>query len=165
LNVSINPGNSGGPVLSPKGRVIGLATAKAKTLEALALCIPSEDLGRVVKAAEARPAGEGQRVLAIHRTWGVLHDLQEAGAVYYALVNAYTEKLAEADRIGRDLRSANWELRKLLDEKLRPLEDFVKTSLHSRLTSVCTDPLVPVEIRLKISDLWCNYLKIRDQLY
>ena len=164
LNVSINPGNSGGPVLNPKGWVVGIATATAKSREALAMCIPSEDLERAVKAAEARPAGERQQVLAIHTTRGLLLDLDDLGGAYYFLANAYTESLVEAVRSGQDLRSANWEGRKFLDEKLRPLEDFVK-AFYARLTSVCADSSVPTQVRLDIADLWSNCLKIRDQLY
>ena len=164
LNVSINPGNSGGPVLNPKGWVVGVATAAWKSREALALCIPSEDLERAVKAAEARTAGERQQVLAIHTTRGLLLDLDDLGSAYYVLANGYTEGLGEAVRSGQDLRSANWEGRKFLDEKLRPLEDFVK-AFYARLTSVCADSSVPTQVRLDIADLWSNCLKIRDQLY
>ena len=81
------------------------------------------------------------------------------------LVRAYTKTLEEVVHSGVDLNSANWVGRKYLDEKLRPLEDFVKASLYARLTSVCADPLVPVQIRLDIASLWKNCLEIRNQLY
>ncbi len=165
LNVSINPGNSGGPVLNPKGQVIGVATATVKSREALALCIPSEDLEKAVKVAEARPASERQRVLAIHSARSLLWDLDDMAVAYDVLVRAYTKTLEEAVRSGVDLNSANWVGRKYLDEKMRPLEDFVKASLYARLTSVCADPLVPVQIRLDIASLWKNCLEIRNQLY
>ena len=81
------------------------------------------------------------------------------------LVRAYTKTLEEVVHSGVDLNSADWVGRKYLDEKLRPLEDFVKASLYARLTSVCADPLVPVQIRLDIASLWKNCLEIRNQLY
>ena len=53
----------------------------AKSREALAMCIPSEDLERAVKAAKARPAGERQQVLAIHTTRDLLLDLDDLGGL------------------------------------------------------------------------------------
>ena len=44
LSIAINPGNSGGPVIDSTGRVIGVATLKATSLEATAFCIPANDL-------------------------------------------------------------------------------------------------------------------------
>ena len=147
LNLSINPGNSDGEVLKPKRRVIGVETATMRSREALALCIPSEDLERAVKVAEARPVGEWQRVLAIHSTRGLLRDLDDMGVAYDILVRTYTKDLEEAVHSGLDLNSAHWVGRQSHDEKLRPSDDFVKASLYARLTSVGRF-LVPVQIRL-----------------
>lgn len=165
LNVSLNPGNSGGPVLNPHGRVVGVAMATVKSREALAICIPSEDLNRAIKAAETRPAGESRRVLAIHDSKRLFRDLDDLGIGYYSLLNAYTKSLADAVLKGQNFRSAHWDGRKAIDEKLRPLEAYVKTSLHGRITSVCADPLVPVQVRRDIADVWSNCLEIRNQLY
>jgi S1-C subfamily serine protease len=49
MNISINPGNSGGPVFDSTGRVIGVATLNATKAEALAFCIPVEDLQAAMK--------------------------------------------------------------------------------------------------------------------
>lgn len=165
LNVSINPGNSGGPVLNPRGRVIGVATATVRSREALALCIPSEDLERAVRAAEAQPVGVRQLLVATHNAKSLLLDLDELGNAYHVLLGRYTKSLDEAVRKGQDLRSAHWEGRKLLDELLRPLENFVKTSLYARTTSVCADPLVNAQSRSDIGAIWSNCMEMRKQLY
>jgi Flp pilus assembly protein CpaB len=165
LNVSINPGNSGGPVLNPRGRVIGVATATVRSREALALCIPSEDLERAVRAAEAQPARERPLVVAIHSAKSLLLDLDELGNAYHVLLGRYTKSLDEVVRRGQDLRSAHWEGRKLLDELLRPLENFVKTSVYARTTSVCADPLVPAQTRSDLGATWSNCMEMRKQLY
>jgi S1-C subfamily serine protease/HEAT repeat protein len=54
LGVSINPGNSGGPVFDARGRVIGVASLRTTRQEALAFCIPAEDLRAALARAEQR---------------------------------------------------------------------------------------------------------------
>ncbi len=44
LSIAVNPGNSGGPVFNSFGEVIGVVTRKSAAQEALAFCIPLEDL-------------------------------------------------------------------------------------------------------------------------
>ena len=60
LNISVNPGNSGGPVFDPKGRVIGVVTAKGVNKEGMAFAVPIEDLLSALDTAEsAARAGVG----------------------------------------------------------------------------------------------------------
>jgi hypothetical protein len=51
LGGSINPGNSGGPVLDLQGRVLGIATGKARAEEAIAFCIPGSDLQSAIETS------------------------------------------------------------------------------------------------------------------
>ena len=56
MSIAINPGNSGGPVFDSAGRVIGVATLKATKAEALAFCIPVEDVqAALTQVGPARP--------------------------------------------------------------------------------------------------------------
>ncbi len=78
LSMAINPGNSGGPVFDSAGRVIGVATLKSTKAEALAFCIPVDELNAALtRVGPARPD-----LVARHRA--------EVG-------------LQAADRRGRDL--------------------------------------------------------------
>ena len=44
LGIAINPGNSGGPVFDSAGRVIGVATLKSTSAEAMGFSIPIGDV-------------------------------------------------------------------------------------------------------------------------
>ena len=55
LSIAINPGNSGGPVFDSAGRVIGVATLKSTKAEALAFCIPVEDVHAGLARLDAQP--------------------------------------------------------------------------------------------------------------
>lgn len=52
LSASVNPGNSGGPVFDARGRVIGVVTLRASQQEALAFCVPIEDLQAAIRGLE-----------------------------------------------------------------------------------------------------------------
>jgi len=72
LGMSVNPGNSGGPVLDPNGRVIGVVALRLSNAEAVAFCVPLDDLRAAVESADARakelargkPAGSAVPALA-----------------------------------------------------------------------------------------------------
>ncbi len=49
LSIAINHGNSGGPVLDDAGNVLGVATLKATKTEAMAYCVPPDDLNLAIE--------------------------------------------------------------------------------------------------------------------
>ena len=78
LSMAINPGNSGGPVFDSAGRVIGVATLKATKAEALAFCIPVDDLqAALTRVGPARPD-----LVSRHRAEAAFRLLTVAGAIY-----------------------------------------------------------------------------------
>ena len=78
INMSINPGNSGGPVFDSGGHVIGVATLKATKAEAMAFCIPVEELQSAIsQVGPPRPD-----VISHHRAEVGFKLLTVAGALY-----------------------------------------------------------------------------------
>ncbi len=82
LGASINPGNSGGPVFDSKGQVIGVATLKSAKEEALAFCVPVEDLRAALdKVAEQKPS-DAEAARSRHRIVAAVQGLGGGGAIY-----------------------------------------------------------------------------------
>jgi S1-C subfamily serine protease len=78
LSMAVNPGNSGGPVFDSSGRVIGVVTLKSMKAEALAFCIPVEDLqAALTKVGLTRPD-----LVSRHRAEVAFRLLTAAGALY-----------------------------------------------------------------------------------
>ncbi len=78
MNMSINGGNSGGPVFDSTGRVIGVATLKAAKGEALAFCVPAEELN----AALSQVGAPRPDLVSRHRVDAAFKLLTIAGALY-----------------------------------------------------------------------------------
>jgi hypothetical protein len=85
LALSVNPGNSGGPVFDKYGHVIGVVALKASMQEAIAWCIPVDDLrsgiSRVSSQSQetASESRSGHRLRVVCRLLTVLGSVMEQG--------------------------------------------------------------------------------------
>ncbi|MDR3637398.1 MAG: serine protease, partial [Isosphaeraceae bacterium] len=82
LSIAINPGNSGGPVFDSTGQVVGVATLKTHDQEALAFCVPVEDLQTALGKLAGQSASQRDRARSRHRLVTAVHALGRAGAMY-----------------------------------------------------------------------------------
>src|SRR6185437_2866574 len=80
MGISVNPGNSGGPVFDSSGRVIGVVTLKTSEQEALAFCVPVEDLHAALSALSSQPPADAARLRSRHRVVHAVKGLGAAGA-------------------------------------------------------------------------------------
>jgi S1-C subfamily serine protease len=91
LGISVNPGNSGGPVFDSTGAVIGVVTRKTAVREALAFCIPVEDLHPAIEKAAAVPQDALAQLSAQHDLILIAKDLGAAGALYSDVITRRNE--------------------------------------------------------------------------
>ena len=82
LGISVNPGNSGGPVFNSSGEVIGVVTRKSAQQEALAFCIPVEDLNLAIDKVVTFPQNAIDRQQSHHRVILTVKGLGGGGTLY-----------------------------------------------------------------------------------
>jgi S1-C subfamily serine protease len=118
LSMSINPGNSGGPVFDSGGRVIGVATLNAAKAEALAFCIPVEEL----QAAVAQVGPPRPDLVSRHRAQVGFKLLTVAAAIYGIGLDIRAGLMRKAPAGGKANLLPNEGIQKL-DETLTTLDD------------------------------------------
>ena len=82
LGIAVNPGNSGGPVFDSSGRVIGVVTLKTEKQEALAFCVPIEDLQSALASLASQTTAQAEKVRSRHRVINAVKGLGSGGALY-----------------------------------------------------------------------------------
>lgn len=157
LNIAINPGNSGGPVFDSTGRVIGVATLKSTRAEALAFCIPSEDLNSALNQVGPPPP----ELASGHRARVAFKMLTTAGAVYgigldyRALVLARTRGLATPNFVP-DESSAK------LDELIRTMDEKLFSQVDDEIPHIQQDAAMAQNLRNRYQDLWKTYHTMKN---
>ncbi|MDR0870496.1 MAG: trypsin-like peptidase domain-containing protein [Planctomycetaceae bacterium] len=66
LSIAVNPGNSGGPVFNDEGFVIGVVTLKSTETEAMAFCIPPNELREKIELVRKGDGKEIQASRSLH---------------------------------------------------------------------------------------------------
>ena len=153
LGIAVNPGNSGGPVFNSFGSVIGVVTRKSKAQEALAFCIPIEDLNLALEKVVTFPqdAIEGQQ--SRHRLVLTVKELGGSGVIYSSAIafrrqNAAAKSEAKAFRGYYDASIAHFELK-------------VLSGLKAEAGRVRQDSHVSQPVRDKVAQLADNLEKLR----
>ncbi len=155
LGIAVNPGNSGGPVFNSFGSVIGVVTRKSTAQEALAFCIPIEDLNLALEKVVTFPQDAIDRQQSRHRLVLTVKELGGSGVIYSSAIAfrrqnaaAKSEAKAKAFRGYYDASIAHFELK-------------VLTGLKAEAGRVRQDPHVSQPVRDKVAQLADNLEKLR----
>jgi Trypsin-like peptidase domain len=156
LGIAVNPGNSGGPVFNSSGAVIGIVTRKSAEQEALAFCIPLDDLNRAIEKVVTFPQDAIERQQSRHRLILAVKDLGGSGALYSTAITLRRRNAAA----GANARvPAGY-----LDGAIAHLEGQAFPRLRAEVARVRGDQLVIPALREKVSRLADN-LEILRGLY
>ena len=153
LGIAVNPGNSGGPVFNSAGAVIGIVTRKSSQQEALAFCIPVDDLNLAIEKIISFPGDAIEREQSRHRLTLVVKHLGSGGAMYSLLIGLKRKGNGE-DAISRFLISGQ-----ALDGRV--LDSQRTSKLKTDMAAVQSDPHVSASLRQKIHQLAENLEKFK----
>jgi S1-C subfamily serine protease len=157
LNMAINPGNSGGPVFDSAGRVIGVATLKATKAEAMAFCIPVEDLHAALKrVGPARPD-----LVSQHRARVAFSLLTAAGALYGIGLDIRAGLVQRAPAGVKANLLPNEPIQKL-DEMLTTLDQKLFSLVDNEIPEIEADSALPEMTRNRYSDLSDSYHDMKE---
>lgn len=152
LGIAVNPGNSGGPVFDSSGRVIGVVTLKMDKQEALAFCVPVEDLRSALSKLAAQSPADSEQVRSRHRVVIAVKGLGTAGAIY---------------SIGIDLRrSADGgaeakENREKFEAVVAELDKALFSTLPAQVPGIRNDPLLDISVRAKVGEIADNFNSLK----
>jgi S1-C subfamily serine protease len=158
LNISINPGNSGGPVFDSGGRVIGVATLKASKAEAVAFCIPVDDVQTAMKELNvARPD-----LTSRHRVEVAFRQLTTAGVVYSIGLEIRNAVIRSSPMGGMNPTQLPTEETKKFDTVLTTLDQKLFSLLDAEIPFLRKDPALSEVTRQRFQDVGANYKNMKD---
>ncbi len=157
LTIAVNPGNSGGPVFNSRGAVIGVVTRKSAEQEALAFCIPVEDLNLALEKIATFPQEAIARQQSQHRVVLAVKELGGAGALY-SMAAANRRRAAEGGpgNGNRPRRPITF-----YDAAIAVLERQTFPRLRAEVGRVRNDPVIAQTIRDHVGQLADNLEKMR----
>ena len=153
LGIAVNPGNSGGPVFNSFGSVIGVVTRKSTQQEALAFCVPIEDLNLALGKVVTFPQDAIERQQSQHRLILTVKELGSIGALYSASITSRRQKSAT----GADARIPEG----YYDAAIAHLERRGFPRLKAEADGVRHDLLVSQAVREQVGQLADNLEKLK----
>jgi S1-C subfamily serine protease len=152
LSIAVNPGNSGGPVFNSYGEVIGVVTRKSAMQEALAFCVPVEDLNLAIEKVVTYPQDKIEHEQSRHRLYMTVKQLGNGGALYCSAI--MLRRNAQAG-------TANKLAATFYDAAISRLERQIIPRIKAAGTQVRDDNLVSKDVRDKVGELTDNLEKLK----
>jgi hypothetical protein len=153
LSIAVNPGNSGGPVFNSYGDVIGVVTRKSAQQEALAFCIPVEDLNLGIEKVVNLPQDAIEKEQSRHRLILTVKEIGGGGALYCSAIDFRRRNATEKDKTE--------ELGSYYDDAILHLEKQTFPRMRAELDRVRVDAHIPQSQREKIGQLAENLEKLK----
>ncbi len=156
LNVAINPGNSGGPVLDSTGAVIGVATLKSTKQEALAFCVPIEDLRQAIRQLTERTDEDFATARSKHRLATAVETMGVGGALFCLGIEG--RRAGTTEKVSGQERESIDELLESIERRAARADD----SLNRELPVVKTDTAVDTGLRIRLDQLSESFQALRE---
>ncbi len=153
LSIAVNPGNSGGPVFNSHGAVIGVVTRKSAAQEALAFCIPIEDLNLAIDKVVTFPDDAIERQQSQHRLILAVKGLGGSGALYCTAISNRRQFASGAAKGKRQIS--------FYDAAIAHLDQQTFPRLRAAVARVRDDQLVAEAVRNTIGQLADNLEKLK----
>lgn len=161
LGIAIDPGNSGGPVFDAHGQVIGVAALKTKEEEALAFCIPVEDLRAALGRLAHQPPKAADEAASKRRLPVVFKRPTEAGTIHAVDLDLRLAARERAPGVPLDLnRSAPADLQTKLAD-LDKIDALIFSPVSDKARRVADDPSSSEDVRRDIGRLAAKYAELK----
>ena len=175
LGASVNPGNSGGPVFNSTGKVVGIATARGKGVEALAFSIPAGDVRRVLDVVAEQGPVKAAQATARHRAAVAFRKLDALCTHYGAGLDQCVQGMIAAVKKNRPLEDGIRAARTLgtikINDNVMNLGQVIAMDnqrlmpgLEAAISTVSADPLVDPMVKDKLLELAATRNEMKDYL-
>jgi S1-C subfamily serine protease len=175
LGASVNPGNSGGPVFNSTGKVVGVATARGKGVEALAFSIPAGDVQKAVDVVSEQDQNKTQQATARHRAAVAFRKLDAVCSHYGAALDQCVEGMIAAVKKKRPLEDGIRAARTLgmikINDNVVSLGQVIAMDnqrfmpgVESAVSRVSSDPLVDPLVKDDLMKLLATCKEMKDHL-
>src|SRR5262249_16623010 len=153
-----------GPVFDDYGDVIGVASAKVRGKEALALCIPIEDLKSAVDRVAAQSPQDSEAAASRHRQQTVcrlLSMISAKSALGLALyVAGMDAALKRGDPAGQGLNK----IAQVIDPRLESLAQVCEGKLKPEVAAITSNDSTPQLVKQHLVELWSKCSSMRSTL-
>ena len=165
LSASINPGNSGGPVFNKFGEVIGVATLKASRQEAIAWCIPVDDLRSGISRVKSQSQEVANDVGTRHRLQVVSRLLTLFSTELAKGMDGYVEGMVDSLKKKEEPTVGLNKVASVIDPRLSRIEtNLTALGLKDEIGELSNNRSTDREAREQLFNIWETIQKMKAHL-